>query len=464
MYSIGVDIGTSTTEVILSNIHISISPGASLLPVTTIESVEVIYRSPVFFTPMISDNLIDLVRIREIIEIAFIESCIQKEEIESGAVIITGESARKENASRVSETLSSYLGDFIVATAGPKLESVLAGHGAGISDLSRKRNIRIINLDIGGGTLNASVFESGSLLASFAMDIGGRLVKFNSDHTVTYLSKRILFLIEKEQIPLKCGQKATFQALENLAECLADFSLQACGLKEMSESAVKLLITDYQPPENPDYISVSGGVGEYVGLTDYSDIYKKAMEYGDIGPLLGWKLNLAFQSFPDKLLIPAEKINATVIGAGTHSMTVSGSTVGFDEDILPLRNIPIIKSTVPFSEWSAFCSLTRPLAEFYPNDTLAVSIQGTASPCYQDLKILAGEIARFYEQIPGPVIILMKEDFAKALYQMIRIHTSYQKSMICLDHIFVENGDYIDIGTPVGSALPVVIKTLIYQS
>lgn len=464
MYSIGVDIGTSTTEIILSDIHVTIAPGASLLPVTTIESVEVVYRSPVFFTPMVSSDLIDLSRIREIIEASLSESHIKKEEIESGAVIITGESARKENAARVSETLSSYLGDFVVATAGPKLESVLAGQGAGIGELSRKKNLRMINLDIGGGTLNASVFECGTVSESFAMDIGGRLVRFHSDRTVTYISDRIRFLIEKYNLPVYPGRQVSFSALEQLAAYLADYSLQACGLQEFSEDAERLLITDYHTPQPPDYISVSGGVGEYVGLDDFSNVRQKSLEYGDLGPLLGRALTKAFEPFSDKLLLPAEKIRATVIGAGTHSMAVSGSTVGFDLSVLPLRNIPIIKSPVSFSDWSCFYEKTRLLTELYPDETLAVSICGTASPGYQDLKILAGEISRLYERIPGPVIILMKEDFAKALSQMIRIHTACHKPVICLDHIFVENGDYIDIGNPVGSALPVVIKTLIYQS
>jgi ethanolamine utilization protein EutA len=169
MYSIGVDIGTSTTEIIISNIKISTRLGPSLLPATEIDETEVIYRSPVIFTPLISKDTIDFEQIREWVKMAFHESGIEKDEIETGAVIITGETARKDNARQVSTWLSEYLGDFVVSTAGPKLESVLAGRGAGISEESKKRSKKIINLDIGGGTLNAAVFDSGICTETFAI-------------------------------------------------------------------------------------------------------------------------------------------------------------------------------------------------------------------------------------------------------------------------------------------------------
>ena len=51
--------------------------------------------------------------------------------LRTGAVIITGETARKENANEVLEALSDLAGDFVVATAGPDLESILAARGAG---------------------------------------------------------------------------------------------------------------------------------------------------------------------------------------------------------------------------------------------------------------------------------------------------------------------------------------------
>lgn len=464
MYSIGVDIGTSTTEIIISNIKISTRLGPSLLPTTRIDETEVVYRSPVIFTPLITRDTIDFEQIRERLKEAFRESGIDKENIETGAVIITGETARKDNASQVNIWLSEYLGDFVVATAGPKLESVLAGKGAGISGESKRRSRKIINLDIGGGTLNAAVFDCGICTDSFAMDIGGRLIKLDETGTVTYISDRILHILENHKLPIRQGGTADIKVLERFCGYLADSCLQALGLRKMNEDTLPLYITDYTIPENLDFISISGGVGEYVGALNESQDQEQWFQYGDIGPLLGIKITEALSPYKSRLITPDEKIRATVIGAGSHSLTVSGSTVGVEPSILPMRNIPIVKCPAEADQWGDVFRSTRPLMEFYEDDFVAVSIRGEKSPGYQDLKLLADQIASLYEGLKSPVIVLLKEDFAKALSQMILIHTPCSKPVICLDQIQFEAGDYIDIGSPVGSAVPVVIKTLVYQS
>lgn len=464
MYSIGVDIGTSTTEIIISDIKISTRLGPSLLPTTEIDETVVRYRSPVFFTPLISKETVDFEELRKRVKDAILESGLKKEEIQTGAVIITGETARKENARQVTDSLSDYLGDFVVATAGPKLESVLAGRGSGVREESKKRSRKIINLDIGGGTLNAALFDSGVCTETFAMDIGGRLIRFDASHIVTYLSDRILPIIEKKKFPIKLGERAEPDVLEKFCECLAECCLQALGLHEMEEDTLPLYLTEVSVPEEIDFISISGGVGEYVGSKLDFTVPDNWSRYGDIGPLLGSKLTEVLSPYENKLFYPKEKISATVIGAGSHALSISGSTVGFDESILPIRNIPIVKCPAAPKDWKDVCQLARPLMEQYEEDVLAVRIEGKTSPGYHELKILAREIASLYEGIKSPVVVLLKEDFAKALSQVIRIHTSCKKPIICLDNIQVETGDYIDIGAPVGSAIPVIIKTLIYET
>lgn len=463
MYSIGVDIGTSTTEIIISNIKISTRLGSSLLPTTKIEETEVIYRSPVIFTPLVSKDTIDFEQIRKRVKAAMKESGIDKENIETGAVIITGETARKENARQVNIWLSEYLGDFVVATAGPRLEAILAGRGAGISEESKRKSRRIINLDIGGGTLNAAVFDSGICTDSFAMDIGGRLIKLDDTGSVTYISDRIAHIITSHKLAIRQGETADIKVLERFCTYLADSCLQALGLREMNEDTLPLYITDFTIPENLDFISISGGVGEYVGSSNERKDQAEWFQYGDIGPLLGSKITQALAPYKSRLIIPEEKIRATVIGAGSHSLSVSGSTVGVEPSILPMRNIPIVKCPAAASQWDDVFRSTRPLMELYGDEVLAVSINGKKSPGYGELKLLADQIARLYEGLKSPVIVLLKEDFAKALSQMIRIHTTCSKPVICLDQIQFEAGDYIDIGSPVGSAVPVVIKILVYQ-
>ncbi|MDO4553573.1 MAG: ethanolamine ammonia-lyase reactivating factor EutA [Lachnospiraceae bacterium] len=467
IYSIGVDIGTSTTNVILSKIQIDTRMGTSLIPVTKIENAQVVYKSPVIFTPVREDNQIDFVPVIELVKQGLLECGIKKEEIETGAVIITGETARKENAAGVGEELSEYLGDFVVACAGPCLESVLAGHGSGASRISKEKSKRVLNLDIGGGTLNAAVFYCGKLEQSFAMDIGGRLVRFDEGDKISYLSERISFLIEQEGLSLQIGKEVRWQDIEVICERLAEYCVEASGLKPISESARKLLLSDYKKPEKIDLITVSGGVGECMkesGFYNVGSVSKMCRLYGDMGPLLAKKLSRMLSYYPKYYYPDAEGIRATVIGAGSHSMSVSGSTIGVDAEILPVKNIPIIKSALKPEQWSQLGEEIGPKLKLYGEDWTALALCGEASPGYEKLKILANQIGILYRERKQPVILLIREDFAKALRQVIRIHEKISQPVLCLDGIDTATGDYIDIGTPIGSAVPVVVKTLIYKS
>jgi len=468
MYSIGVDIGTGTTEIIISHLEISIQLGASLLPETKLEKVTILYKSPVIFTPFISDSEIDFLKIKSQIKASILKSGLQKNEIETGAVIITGETARKENAASVGENLSEYLGDFVVALAGPDLEAILAAQGAGMKEYSKKTCKRVMNLDIGGGTLNAALFDSGNCIATYAMDIGGRLVLFDENGRITYLSKRIDSLIKERHLNIKMGEVCDRKQIQKLCEALVLACYESIFFKKVSAITEELFITKQVRIEDIDYISFSGGVGEYVRedlkADEFDTYWSKSMVYGDIGPVLGYEIRKKFQSCEDTLIFPKEKIRATVIGTGNCSLSVSGSTVGFEESILPMKNIPIIKPHISPKDWAHFYEKAKHQMQVFEEEKKAVYIEGEKSPGYEQLKILALELAKLYEDTPGPLIILMKEDFAKALRQILAIHTDCQKPIICLDKIDASQGDYIDIGKPIGSALPVVIKTLIYET
>ena len=47
-----------------------------------------------------------------------------------------------------------------------------------------------------------------------------------------------------------------------------------------------------------------------------------------------------FQCFTDA--DPAQTVRATVIGAGAHTLSLSGSTIWLDSITLPVRNIPVV--------------------------------------------------------------------------------------------------------------------------
>ena len=141
--SVGIDIGTSTTQLVFSNITIENKASIVSVPMISIVDKEVIYRSEIYFTPLLSLTEIDAIGVRKIIEGEYKKAGIRPEDVDTGAVIITGETARKENASEVLKSLSGFAGEFVVATAGPDLEGIIAGKGAGAGEFSKQKGVQI---------------------------------------------------------------------------------------------------------------------------------------------------------------------------------------------------------------------------------------------------------------------------------------------------------------------------------
>jgi len=436
---------------------------SSLIKETIIEGKEIIYKSPIVFTPLLDEVTIDSAKIKDIVFKALYLSGVEKDEISTGAVIITGETARKENAMEVSKNLSEYLGDFVVATAGPKLESLLAGYGSGACDISKKLNRRIINLDIGGGTTNISIFNCGECEQTFALDVGGRLIKFDNEGYVIYISKRIQFIIEDMNINIQLGKKVELKDLVIICNKLAKSLLEVCCLSELCEDTRRLFISEEFEPFKVDYISFSGGIGEYIGQTNENIQLKDILKHNDMGPLLGTCISKEFEKYKKVLLSPKEKTRATVIGAGNHSLTISGSTITFDKSILPLKNIPIIKIFDKEENLKDICFIGKKKLGIYGDTTVAISLIGPKSPSYEEAKVIANEIIKLFEEINGPIIVVLENDFAKALGQVISLNLNKKREVICIDKISTKNGDYIDMGLPIGDSIPVVIKTLIYN-
>src|SRR5699024_10699715 len=111
---------------------------------------------------------------------------------------------------------------------------------------------------------------------------------------------------------------------------------------------------ELQTSRKTKVISFSGGVADYIEEGSDRDVFR----YGDIGLLLGRKIAKS-KLFTELHAIPSvETIRATVVGAGSHTTDISGSTITYKKEILPLQNIPVLKlskedeSTDDFSKLS----------------------------------------------------------------------------------------------------------------
>lgn len=465
IYSMGIDIGTTTTQIVFSEITIVNSSNSKYISKNEITEKEVLYKSEIYFTPFIDDNVIDFEKLKYIIENEFVKSGIKKEEIYAGSIIITGEAARCQNSKDALYTLSDFAGKYVYAAAGADLEAMFAGYGSGACKISKEIKGRVLNYDLGGGATNISVFNSGKIEDAFAVDIGGGLIRFNDDGTIKYISRKIQFLIRKMNLDIKLGEKPVFKDLVKLCYRFSTMLIELAGFSKLKMDTLNLFIEHKNKKLPIDYITFSGGVSEYI-YRDIDDINENfIMFYKDIGPILGFCIKNTFKSYKEKLKQAEEKISAGVVGAANNSFVLSGETVNFDKAVFPIKNVPIVKAFEYDSENydNLFLNVQSKLRA-YENLPVALSFNGPKSPTYKQIELIADEIVKICSNREMPTIIAVENDFARALGQRIKLKFGDYKKVICIDKVDTNSGDYINIGRNVGDVVTVSIRTLNFNS
>ncbi|AHI40754.1 ethanolamine ammonia-lyase [Enterococcus faecalis] len=469
LLTVGIDLGTSTTQLVLSELTVENFASAFTVPRISISDKKVIYRSDIIFTPLLNQSEIDAAPIKAFVAEQYRQAGIHKQDIQMGAVIITGETARKSNANNVLRALSGYAGDFVVATAGPDLESIIAGKGAGAQTYSETKRKPVVNLDIGGGTTNLAVFKDGEVIDTACFDIGGRLIKLDQQQKITYIAPKIQEIINKKGLTLHLGDQATEQNLLPIISELVAVLENSIGLGTQSPF-YQLLVTNHplRKGEELPIVTFSGGVADCLNTTS-TNLFK----YGDIGLLLGKYLRKSLIFSEKEVLESAETIRATVVGAGSHTAEISGSTIAYREQILPVKNIPILKlaqedETLTVTELGQRIQEKLNWHRIEETPQIALAIRGMNNPTFADIQrygqgIVEGLANLVADQIP--IIVMVDEDMAKALGHALSAHLPKDYPFICLDSVKVENGDYVDIGLPVaeGAVLPVIVKTLVFN-
>ena len=465
--SVGIDIGTTTTQLVLSRLTlVNVMPG-SQVPRIEIAHKSVTYMGTVHFTPFLDRRHVDGPTLRKLIAREYELAGIQPSDIDTGAIIITGEAAKKENAAEIIHSLADYAGDFVVATAGPDLESLIAGKGSGAEELSKRFRTRIANIDIGGGTSNIALFDKGVCIGTACVNVGGRLFEVDA------LTHRLSYVTDPAQKVADCLAKKSGQELFPAATpeaelaginiCL-DWMVQSVERVLFRESLAtadqSLVMSDNLPAEPPQAVVFSGGVARYI----YQPGLQSWWIHGDVGPLLAeaFRRGRAFQTL--KVYQGAETLHATVLGAGAHTVNVSGSTVTVDKNVLPLRNLPAVYPTPKADgEWS----WVEPAGHFqdglYRTVALIVPVLGDTDFC--TITDMARQLAAEFGQIAGsPKVVIAQQDIAKVLGQSLqRIAPDYE--LVCLDGVELKLGDFIDIAKPLPyeEAVPVIVKTLVFS-
>ena len=471
--SVGIDVGTSTTQVVFSKLQMDNAGGYFSVPRVAIVDKEVVYKSEIYMTPLKTDVLIDTEALRDIVAAEFRKAGYRPEDTDSGAVIITGESARKENSDAVLKSLSDFAGDFVVSAAGPDMESLIAGKGSGAWQYSMDHHCRVANLDIGGGTTNVVLFEDGETLARGCLDIGGRLICMNPQGIITKVSPAAAVMAQAAGVSVSVGDRCDELKLTAVTRQMAAALNAYLGVGTKDIDAILRQIktpgsSDFPVPEKVQAVFFSGGVADLI-YHESADTWA----YGDIGVLLGRAIRESRLFTDFQKMEPGETIRATVVGAGTYTTTISGSTITYSGDIFPLKNIPVIKLDEELQE-ACFAGETEPVIRriqwiLGQNDAerFILAMPGKRDPGYMEMKRAAASIRQIMDRVqpPGePILLVIESDIAKAMGQMIRQQPDLKRQVVAIDSIHVEDGEYVDMGKPMmnGMVIPVVVKTLIF--
>lgn len=471
LVSVGIDIGSSGTQVIFSLLKLK-RAAKDLSSRFVVVSRDSIYRSPVTLTPYIDSEKIDDQAIGKIVGDAYTEAGIKPDEVHTGAVILTGEAIRRHNARAIADVLAVEGGQFVCASAGHNMEALLAAYGSGASHESYERECRILNIDIGGGTTKLAIVEKGRVVETAAVHIGGRLIAYDENNRITRLEPGGAFIAEKAGIPLQLGDILEPEALGKITSWMAQAIVDIIQNEQSDSPLMELYLT--APLKNVGKIEgvlFSGGVGEYV----YG---REQRSFGDLGKMLGHALMLkgATGEIPWPLLPAKECIRATVVGASEFSVQVSGNTLYLsNESLIPKKNLQVLKPSYELKGPIDSISLARSIREHYEafdliegESEVALAFQWVGEPSYVRVSAFAEGLVEALSQTiknKKPIYVVLDGDLARTVGSILKEEFHVQNDLLTIDSITLQDFDYIDIGQllqPSGT-IPVTVKSLIFQ-
>jgi ethanolamine utilization protein EutA len=244
--SVGIDIGSSTSHLVFSQLTLR-RAGASLSACFQVTERKVLFRSTIMLTPYLSGTLIDVEKVKQFIEHAYRKARLQPEEIDTGAVIITGDALKKENAQPIVEYFAKYAGKFICAAAGHNHEALLAAYGSGAVNLSKAEHKTVLNVDIGGGTTKFALIKHGGVTQTAAINVGARLVAFDEPGVVTRIEDAGRTLMNELGYIADQGKKITKKQQAACAALMAKVLFEVIEHGPTSALTKQLMVT---PPFN----------------------------------------------------------------------------------------------------------------------------------------------------------------------------------------------------------------------
>ena len=460
LISLGLDIGSSGTQAAFTRL----SPDGAVAGAP-------FFLSAIMLTPFHQDGAIDEDALSRIVDGFFDKAGVGPDDVDTGVVLLTGAAAEGANAAAIGARVAGMAGDLVCTAAGDHLEALLAAHGSGAVAMSARSGERLLLVDIGGATSKLAVVCNGAVEATAALAIGGRRIAIDRDDRIVRLDNVGKRLAADAGFAWTLGDRISPADLASLgmamAERLADAIEALVGGTVLPDDVADLLLTDWPSIAGPvDALLVSGGVAEYV----YA---RETRHFGDTAPALGKALRRRIDEAPGlRLIEPRERIRATVLGASSHSVQMSGDTIFLTSHarLLPQRNLPVLRPAIDLTDTIdpfvvAAAIRTQRALHGGPAGPVAVALPWRGDPSHARLHALAeGIVAGLSDPIAAglPLYLMTEGDVGRSLGMLLRDELGVVYDLLVIDGIALRDFDHVDLGRirlPSGR-VPVTIKSL----